>query len=405
MALNNEILERIRTLAPFPDKYIEYHEGLLRQLYSQHALSSEARIKGKDPKLEVEPKLAFDLAERIENLIPISGLAKRVRELLLTHNKENIALSLAEEVALGKFEFFEKERALDFGVRIGLAVVTDGVTVAPIQGISSVRIKKNDDGTNYAAIYFAGPIRSAGGTEAAFTLVIADHIRKVLGLDKYRPNAWGQDEVGRFMEELRTYEREVGNFQFRVSDDDIKHALLHLPVEIDGVETDPIEIVIHRGLKRISTDRVRGGALRVLNDGLIGRSRKLLKLVNDLAIYDWGWLAELRSGRQQNLEEYVESTHFEEVISGRPVLSFPKKIGGFRLRYGRCYNTGLSTVGIHPAIATILDYPFVVGTQVKLDIPSKAATVAFVDTIETPIVKLIDESVVKIRSLDHAIKI
>jgi len=405
VALSNGILERIRTLAPFPDKYIEYHGRLLKQLYSQHALSSEARIKGRDPKPEVEPRLAFDLAERIENLIPISGLAKRLRELLLTHNKENIALSLAEEVALGKFGFFEKEKALDFGVRIGLAVVTDGITVAPIQGISSVEIKKNDDGTNYAAIYFAGPIRSAGGTEAAFTLVIADHIRKVLGLDKYRPNAWGQDEVGRFIEELRTYEREVGNFQFRVSEDDIRHTVLHLPVEIDGVETDPIEVVIHRSLKRISTDRVRGGALRVLNDGLIGRSRKLLKLVNDLAIYDWGWLAELRSGRQQNLEEYVESTHFEEVISGRPVLSFPKKIGGFRLRYGRCYNTGLSTVGIHPAIAKILDYPFVVGTQVKLDIPSKAATVAFVDTIEPPIVKLIDESVVKIRSMDHAIKI
>ncbi|MGB9658973.1 MAG: DNA polymerase II large subunit [Nitrososphaerales archaeon] len=404
MALNGGILERIKTLAPFPREYVEYNKKLLKQLYSQHALSSKARTKGKDPVLKVESKLAFDLAERIEHLIPISGLANRLRELLLTQSKENIALNLAEEVALGKFEFFEKEKALDLGVRIGLAVVTDGVTVAPIQGISSVKIKKNDDGTSYAAIYFAGPIRSAGGTEAAFTLVIADHIRKVLGLDKYRPNAWGQDEVGRFIEELRTYEREVGNFQFRVSDDDIKHALSYLPVEIDGVETDPIEVVIHRGLKRISTDRVRGGALRVLNDGVIGRSRKLLKLVNDLGISDWGWLAELRSGKQ-NLEEYVESTHFEEVISGRPVLSFPKKVGGFRLRYGRCYNTGLSTVGIHPAVAVILDYPFVVGTQVKLDIPSKAATVAFVDTIEPPIVKLIDESVVKIGSLDQAIMI
>lgn len=404
MALNNEDLERIKALAPFPIEYIKYNEKLLKQLNSQYTLSSKARAKGKDPRYEVEAKPAFDLAERIEHLIPISGLAKRLRELLLTHNKENIALSLAEEVALGKFGFFEKEKALDFGVRIGLAVVTDGVTVAPIQGISSVRIKKNDDGTSYAAIYFAGPIRSAGGTEAAFTLVIADHIRKVLGLDKYRPNAWGQDEIGRFIEELRIYEREVGNFQFRVTDDDIKRALLYLPVEIDGVETDPIEVVIHRGLKRISTDRVRGGALRVLNDGVIGRSRKLLKLVNDLGIPDWGWLAELRSGKQ-NLEENVESTHFEEVISGRPVLSFPKRVGGFRLRYGRCYNTGLSTIGIHPAVAIILDYPFVVGTQVKLDIPSKAATVAFVDTIEPPIVKLIDESVIRIESIEQANKI
>lgn len=401
MTLDSATLKRIETLAPFPEEYIEYNERLLKQLNSQYTLASKARTKGKDPRLEVETKLAFDLAERIEHLIPIPGLAKRVRELLLTHNKENVALTLAEEVALGKFGFFEKEKALDFGVRIGLAVVTDGVTVAPIQGISSVKIKKNDDGTSYAAIYFAGPIRSAGGTEAAFTLVIADHIRKVLGLDKYRPNAWGQDEVGRFIEELRTYEREVGNFQFRVADDDIKRALLYLPVEIDGVETDPVEVVIHRGLKRISTDKVRGGALRVLNDGVIGRSRKLLKLVNDLGISDWGWLADLRSGKQ-SLEEHTESTHFEEVISGRPVLSFPKKVGGFRLRYGRCYNTGLSTIGVHPAVAIILDYPLVVGTQVKLDIPSKAATVAFVDTIDPPIVKLMDESVVRIESIDQA---
>ncbi|MCP8312257.1 MAG: DNA polymerase II large subunit [Candidatus Methylarchaceae archaeon HK02M1] len=402
----DEILGRIKTFAPFPEQYLSYYETLLQQLKSQYDISSNARSKGIDPKLDVEPKLSFDLADRIENLIKIPGLAKRLRELLLSCSKEDVALHLAEEVALGKFEFFEKEKALELGIRIGLAVMTDGITVAPIQGISSVKIKRNDDDTNYAAIYFAGPIRSAGGTEAAFTLTIADHIRKVLGLDKYRPNAWGSDEVGRFLEELRIYEREVGNFQFRVSDDDIRYTLLHLPVEIDGVETNPVEVVIHRGLKRISTDRVRGGALRVLNDGVIGRSRKLLKLVRDLSIFDWDWLSELRGGQQQSSEEYdTSSTHFGEVISGRPVLSFPRRLGGFRLRYGRCYNTGLSIVGIHPAVAVTLDYPFVVGTQVKLDIPSKAATVAFNDTIEPPIVKLIDESVVKIENIDHAIKI
>ncbi|WKT58442.1 hypothetical protein QVH35_03275 [Candidatus Nitrosotenuis chungbukensis] len=32
-------------------------------------------------------------------------------------------------------------------------------------------------------------------------------------------------------------------------------------------------------MARIKTDRVRGGALRVLNDGLIGRSKKLLKRI------------------------------------------------------------------------------------------------------------------------------
>ncbi|NIQ32469.1 MAG: hypothetical protein GTN80_02300, partial [Nitrososphaeria archaeon] len=43
----------------------------------------------------------FDLADRIENLIKIPGLAKRLRELLLTCSKEDVALHLAEEVALG----------------------------------------------------------------------------------------------------------------------------------------------------------------------------------------------------------------------------------------------------------------------------------------------------------------
>ncbi|MCP8322795.1 MAG: DNA polymerase II large subunit, partial [Candidatus Methylarchaceae archaeon HK02M2] len=402
----NEYLKKIKTFAPFPEEYINYYGDIFQKFDEQYNISLKARVKNIDPQPNIEPNLAFDLADRIENLIKIPGLGKRIRELFLTYNKENVALRLAEEVALGKFEFFEKGKALELAVRIGLAVVTDGITVAPIQGISSVKIKKNEDETSYVAICFAGPIRAAGGTEAAFTLAIADHIRKVLGLDKYRPNAWGSDEIGRFLEELRIYEREVGNFQYRVTDDDVRYALLHLPIEIDGVETNPVEVVIHRGLKRILTDCVRGGALRVLNDGVIGRSRKLLKLVNDLSISDWNWLSELKGGQQQSSEEYdTSSTHFGEVISGRPVLSFPRRLGGFRLRYGRCYNTGLSTIGIHPATAVILDYPFVVGTQVKLDIPSKAATVAFVTTIEPPIVKLLDESVVKIENINHSIKI
>ena len=36
-------------------------------------------------------------------------------------------------------------------------------------------------------------------------------------------------------------------------------------------------------MKRIKTDRVRGGALRVMNDGLIGTEvEKLLKIIDNL---------------------------------------------------------------------------------------------------------------------------
>jgi DNA polymerase II large subunit len=401
----NEAVNRINQIIKFPDHYQKYNKLIIKQLYTLYSLASEARSKGFDPSPNIETDIAFDLSDRVERMFNIP-LADRLRELLSKYRTENAALQLAEEVALGKFGYFENEESLNLGVRIGLAVVTDGITVAPLQGVSSVSIKKNEDGSNYIAISFAGPIRSAGGTEAAFTLIIADHLRKVLGLDSYQVNGWGEDETGRFVEELRIYEREVGNFQFRVSDEDIQYTLSHIPVEVDGVETDPVEVVVHCGLKRIDTDRVRGGALRVVNDGIIGRSRKLRNLVESLSLTGWEWLENLEGGLQQSSEETkTESSHFQEVISGRPVLSMPNRIGGFRLRYGRAYTTGLSAIGIHPIVPIMLEYPFVVGTQVKLSLPGKAGVVTFVDSIEPPLVRLVDGSFVKAESSEYANKI
>ncbi|MGA8738769.1 MAG: DNA polymerase II large subunit, partial [Nitrososphaeraceae archaeon] len=91
-----------------------------------------------------------------------------------------------------------------------------------------------------------------------------------------------------------------------------------------------------------------------------------------------------------------------EVITGRPVLSMPKRLGGFRLRYGRCYNTGFATIGIHPAVPVLLDHAIVVGTQIKMDVPGKASTIGLVDDIDPPIVRLNDGSVLQVRTAEHA---
>ncbi|HKT21985.1 MAG TPA: DNA polymerase II large subunit, partial [Nitrososphaerales archaeon] len=172
---------------------------------------------------------------------------------------------------------------------------------------------------------------------------------------------------------------------------------------MDGIETDPVEVVVHRSLKRVETDRLRGGALRVLNDGVIGRANKLSKKLASLNITGWEFLSALKGGTQQTTNETEKAgAHFEEVISGRAVLSMPRSKGGFRLRYGRSVNTGLSTVGIHPAVATLLDYPVVTGTQVKVDMPGKAATIAFVDSIEGPTILTKDGSVVKVMTVAQA---
>ena len=404
----NKTINRINNITSFPSHYQLYNKEIINYLYSVHNIATKSREKGLDPSSTVETEIAFDLADRVDRMFNIP-LAERLRELLSKdrpHTKEYAALQLAEEVSLGKFGYSERNECLNLGVRVGLAVVTDGITVAPIEGISSVEERINDNGSNYMSVSFAGPIRSAGGTEAAFTLVIADHIRKVLGLENYKVNGYGEDEVGRFIEELRIYEREVSNFQFRVSDEDIKYMLTHMPVEVDGVETDQAEVIVHRDLRRIKKDRVRGGALRVINDGLIGRSRKLYSLVKDLSISGWDWLNDLEGGLQQDTEKTkIKATHFQDIISGRPVFSMPDRKGGFRLRYGKSYNTGLSSIGIHPVIPIILNNAIVAGTQAKLNLPGKAGIISFVNTIEPPTVLLNDGAVIKVISSEIAFNI
>ena len=69
------------------------------------------------------------------------------------------------------------------------------------------------------------------------------------------------------------------------------------------------------------------------------------------------------------------------------------------------YNTGFATVGIHPAVPALLNYAIVVGTQIKMDMPGKASTIALVDTIEPPIVRLDDGKVIQVTTVEQAERI
>ena len=401
----NDALSRISGI-PMPDYYKTYYKSLSEDTYNIFEKAAEAKSALVDSSGIIEPKIAFDLADRVAKMHEID-ISEPLRGLLKTNGKEISALILSKEIALGKYlpEDASLEERLDLAVRVGLAIVTEGVTIAPLQGISEIKIKKNKDGSDYLSVSIAGPMRSAGGTESAVTMLIADHARKAVGLGKYQADSF-DDETGRFVEELRVYEREAGNFQFHVLDEDIINTISNLPVELDGVDTDPYEVVNHKGMTRIKTDRVRGGALRVLNDGLIGRSKKLLKRIELYNLDGWEWLSELKGAIQTgDKEEDAATKRMKEVITGRSVLSMPNKLGGFRLRYGRACNTGFAAVGIHPVIAEVLDHTIVVGTQIKIDIPGKGATVAFVDSIDTPTVLLRNGDVVKIKDIQHGISL
>lgn len=402
--LNENSIKELKKLKR-PLSYEKYHTTILASVYEIYERILEARSKGLDVSNYIESQIVYDLADRVAKMHNID-ITERLRILLSQTTKEKAALKISEEIALGEYSNDDLEVRLDNAVRVSLAIVTEGVTVAPLQGIADVKIKLNANGTQYLSVSFAGPIRSAGGTEAALTMLIADHVRKAVGLEKYQANSF-DDETGRFVEELRIYEREVGNFQFKILDEDVITCISNLPVELDGVDTDPVEVIGHRGMKRIETDRVRGGALRVMNDGLIGRSRKLLKIIENLNLDGWDWLKKLKGAIQTetSTEDDTVIHRMSEVITGRPVLSMSNRIGAFRLRYGRCYNTGFSTIGVHSVIPILLNYAIVVGTQLKIDTPGKASTVALVDSIEPPLVKLNDGTVTYVSSVEEALKI
>ncbi|MEM2212261.1 MAG: DNA polymerase II large subunit [Candidatus Nezhaarchaeales archaeon] len=380
---------------------LKYFNSLSEEVKRLYEVAKKARSRGFDPTLDVEVRQTDDLAARVEEMIrnigEELGVANRIRELCKSMPREEVAFKVAEEIAYGKYGKLDDEKTLNLGIRVALAILTEGITAAPIQGIDAVRIKSYPDGTRYASIYFAGPIRSAGGTAQALTVLVGDHLRRILRLERYKPS---EEEVRRFIEEIRLYEREVARFQYHHPDSLIETAIRNIPVEVTGVPTDPVEVSIHRDLPRIETNRVRGGALRVINDGILGKAAKLKRYIQKLGLTDWDWLLKLVIANEEG--KAAINKYLADVVAGRPVFSYPAKAGGFRLRYGRARNTGLAAVGIHPATLEVLQGFLAIGTQVKMEGPGKAAIVVPVDTIEGPIVKLNDGSVLRIEDVNVA---
>ncbi len=373
---------------PMSDEYKQYAASLEKNLESIYAVAKKAREKGLDPALVPEPEVATDLAALVEGLVGPPGVAESIRDLAEKMSREELTFKITEQIINGNFGAMDAREAAEQAMRTALAILTEGITAAPIQGIAKVEIKTNPDRTKYLAIYYAGPIRSAGGTEQALTIIVGDHIRRLLKLDRYKPT---EDEVARFIEEVRLFERSIARFQYHISDEELRRGIQNIPVEVTGTESDPVEVSTFRNLPRIETNNVRGGALRVVNDGIVGRSAKVLTTIEKLHIEGWEWLGGLKEFSKKKKAGFME-----DVIAGRPIFSFPSRTGGFRLRYGRSRNTGLAAVGIHPATMLAVQNFLAAGTQLRLEGPGKGGIVVPVDSIEPPVVRLKNGSVMHV---------
>jgi len=408
----------------------KYFESINQEITICYDIAKEARLKGLDPEDEVPIPLAKNMAERVVGLISVvapqilgTNITSRILELEneFGHLDWRVGFKIAEEVAKEIFcKFDDQQQAIETGIRVGFAYLTLGIVSAPLEGFIGIKIKKRNDGKEYFALQYAGPIRAAGGTAASTSVILADYVRVKMGYSPYDPS---EQEISRYNIEVHDYHERVTNLQYHPSDEEIKFMVAHLPVEVDGDPTEQIEVSNYKDLPRIETNMIRGGVALVLAEGLCQKSPKLWKRLAkwgksfDL---EWEWLKDFialkeqihtahaskdpqkEEGKEQKKTVKPNNTFLMDMVAGRPILTHPMAVGGFRLRYGRTRMTGFSASAIHPATMIVLDKYIAIGTQLKNERPGKGATVTVCETIEGPIVRLNDGSVLQLKTEEEA---
>ena len=423
-------------MRPDDERYFARIEERLDEAF---AVAEAAKGQGKDPEPEIEIPVARDMADRVENILGIDGVAERVRELEGEMSREEAALELVTDFVEGIVGDYDSPAGkVEGAVRTAVALLTEGVVAAPIEGIDRVEILENDDGTEFVNVYYAGPIRSAGGTAQALSVLVADYARSLLDVDEYKPR---DVEVERYAEEIALYDTETG-LQYTPKDAESKFIARNIPIMLDGEATGDEEVSGFRDLERVDTNSARGGMCLVAAEGIALKAPKIQRYTRELDEVDWPWLQDLIDGTiggdaaESNVddEDAAESNadggdaaegnvdgedaaggatdpddgpagppradpsekFLRDLIAGRPVFTHPSEPGGFRLRYGRARNHGFATGGVHPATMRVVDDFLAAGTQIKTERPGKAHGVVPVDSIAGPTVKLANGEVRRI---------
>lgn len=402
-----------------------YFDSLNSELSTLYDLSNKARSKGFDPETFVEVKLAKNMAERVFGLISIvapqmdgAKLTKRILELEKTYEPLDwrVALVIGKEVSEEKFcKFKDVKEAMEIGIMTGFAYHTVGIVSAPLEGFTGLTIGKRRDGKEYVAANFSGPIRGAGGTAAAFCVLLTDFVRLQHGYESYDPS---DDEAKRYFTELYDYNDRVTTLQYKPSEEEVLFIWKHLPIEISGDPTEKIEVSNYKDLDRIQTNRIRGGMALVLSMVALKAPKvwkRLSKWGKEFGL-SWEWMGEFleiqkkvkahgatfSSDENKVMPNYA---YLSELVAGRPVFAFPLASGGFRIRYGRSRLNGFSAACVNPATMYMVNQFIAAGTQLKVERPGKAAGMTPNDSIEGPVVKLKSGDLLRVDSYDEAVRV
>ncbi len=398
----------------------QYFKMLEREVNVSYSVANDAKSKGIDPVSYVEVPQASSLAEKVVGLVSAvypqiknEKIVKRILELEKKYGSLDpaVALSIAEEIAHEKFcKLKSHHEAMEAGIRVAIAYMTLGVVSSPIEGFVELKINKTKNGEDYFTPFYSGPIRSAGGTEAAFSLIIIDHLREIFGYSLYDPS---EDEIKRGVHECYEYHERITNLQYLPTEEELEFLMKHLPTQVSGDPSEKREVYNYKDLPRVETNFIRSGFTLVMGEGIAQKAPKILKRINGLRkngfkLSAWDWMEdfvklqkEIKEGKKEDISS-SGAAYIQDIVAGRPVFAHPSESGSFRLRYGRCRNTGYSSLGFSPATMAITKDFIAVGTQLKIEKPTKGCTAASCDSIAGPIVKLNNGSVKFIKTDDEA---
>ena len=283
-----------------------YYQALDEAIEEAYSIASVAKKKGLDFSESVEIPRASDLASRTEKLLedpylfidptkrsqPPLKIEDRLRGLLQKHDRETAAIMIAISVTKEMHAATgDRRRAIDSGLRVGLAVLTEAVLVAPLDGIGDGRIMSNADGSEFLSIDFCGPIRAAGGTAPALGVLIGEILRREIGVGRYIPTV---PEVERVKEEFGLYR---ANLQYNPPPEETETIVKECPVMINGEETERMECAGYKEVKNIVNEngtfrtRVRGGVMLVIGEGLCLKAPKIQAHTERLEVPGWDFIS------------------------------------------------------------------------------------------------------------------
>jgi len=399
----------------------EYFENLKKKVDEVYSIMSVARSKGFDPVDQVEIPLASSMAEKVVGLISTiypqmqgSGIVERIIDLEKEYGKldPTVVFKIAEEISEQKFcKFQSLLDAIDGGIRIGIAYATLGVVSSPIEGYTGISLGKTRDNREYFIANFSGPIRSAGTTASCLALILIDFLREKFGFAKYDPT---EKEIRRVWSEISDFHERITNLQYMPTEEEMLFLAKNLPIQVSGDPSEKLEVSNYKNLERVPTNFLRSGFCLVLAEGLAQKAAKGFRLLNQAkknGIYSTGFdflkeYIEIHEKRTLGKDKSNSSpTYIKDLVAGRPVYGHPSRSGGFRFRYGRGRSSGFSAVSVHPATMGVTDGFLAIGTQLKVEKPTKGCAVTTCDVIDGPIVKMKNGSVLYLKDLKEAEKL